>query len=378
MNDAALVLPNQTWTRLGDKVLGPMGSKRRLRVGRSMLAGMVYLLILMLRWGGVAAGVVPVHAAAITAVFDLAGVAVFYVLLRTGWSERLRDPSMTLPQIFYALASVVLAYALIEVSRGAALLLLCQILAFGMYRLTPLQILMSGLTAVCMLVATLAFMSYNQASDFDVRQESLNIVLSAVILPVLGFIGKQVSELRRRQIKQGKELAAALDQLQELATRDTLTSLINRRHMLDVLTEERKRFVRTGRPFCVAILDLDHFKRVNDSWGHQAGDCVLAGFAKSGLDVLRKSDVLCRWGGEEFLLLMPETTRDEAVIALGRIREHLNVHDWSNTLPGEQRVTFSSGVAQYALGEPLEAVLERADRALYAAKAGGRNLTVAA
>jgi diguanylate cyclase (GGDEF)-like protein len=148
--------------------------------------------------------------------------------------------------------------------------------------------------------------------------------------------------------------------------------------MVDVLTDERKRFVRTGRAFCVATLDLDHFKRVNDSWGHQAGDAVLAGFAAVSLDVLRKCDVLARWGGEEFLLLMPETTRNEALVALERIRHGLDAYDWGSALPAGQRVTFSAGVTQYGLGEPLEAALERSDRALYAAKNAGRNRTVPA
>ena len=352
--------------------------QQRLRIRRWMLSALVYLGVLLARWVGVAFGVVQPEAAAVLTLYDLIGVGVFYACLRSGYSQRLRDPSMTLSQILFALSSVTVAYALIEATRGAALQLLCLILVFGMFRLSPAQILACGLLACGMLGTTLLVMWQVHPQHFDSRREVLNFALAAVLMPTLAFVAQQVSVLRRRQIKQGRELAEVLEQLQDLATHDALTGLINRRHMLDALTEELKRQSRTGHAFCLAMLDIDHFKRINDGWGHQAGDAVLAGFARDATSTLRKSDQLARWGGEEFLLLMPETRIDEAEIGLSRIREKLKAHDWQGVLtPGEQ-VTISFGAAEFVPGEPLERTLARADEALYCAKTAGRDRVVCA
>ncbi|TAL25873.1 MAG: GGDEF domain-containing protein [Aquabacterium sp.] len=362
----------------GSDLLFGRDVQQRLRIRRWMLSALVYLGVALARWVGVAFGVVKPEAAAVLTLYDLIGVAAFYGCLRTGYSEGLRDPSMTLSQILFALSSVTVSYALIEATRGAALQLLCLILVFGMFRLSPAQILACGLLACGMLGTTVVVMWQVHPEHFDLRREVLNFALAAVLMPTLAFVAQQVSVLRRRQIKQGRELAQVLEQLQDLATHDALTGLINRRHMLDALTEELKRQGRTGHVFCLAMLDIDHFKRINDGWGHQAGDTVLSGFAADATSTLRKSDQLARWGGEEFLLLMPETRLAEAEIGLGRIRERFNAHDWQGTLTPGERVTVSMGVAEFVPGEPLERTLARADEALYCAKTSGRDRIVCA
>ena len=171
------------------------------------------------------------------------------------------------------------------------------------------------------------------------------------------------------------ELSGALERIQELATRDELTKLYNRRHMHEIINQHQKRLERSGHHrFCLGIIDLDYFKRVNDTHGHSGGDEVLCRFSQVALEVLRQTDVLARWGGEEFLVLLIDATPEQALRGMERLRERLAGTEVLTAHPG-WRVTFSAGVASFHAGETLEACLERADQALYRAKQAGRDRT---
>jgi diguanylate cyclase (GGDEF)-like protein len=164
-----------------------------------------------------------------------------------------------------------------------------------------------------------------------------------------------------------------LGQIRHLAANDDLTGLLNRRAMNDLLDHECRRSERTGTPFSIALLDIDHFKKINDSYGHTAGDAALRRFAETIRKSLRAADSLARWGGEEFLLLLPDTdSRQTAELCQKRIVERIAALKITN-----EEVTFgltvSVGVSQHHIGEAHALTLERADRALYAAKEAGRN-----
>ena len=151
-----------------------------------------------------------------------------------------------------------------------------------------------------------------------------------------------------------------------------MTGLANRRHVQDLLAEEVKRHRRLGQPLCVALLDLDHFKRINDLHGHQAGDDALRHFARTAREALREIDVLARWGGEEFLLMMPSTTPEQALTGLERLRQRLAQHPHPPSLPGLV-ITCSAGVALHQVPATIEQTIDWADKALYRAKAEGRD-----
>ena len=163
--------------------------------------------------------------------------------------------------------------------------------------------------------------------------------------------------------------------LERLATTDGLTGLFNRLHFMGLAADEMARAARYGRPITVGIADLDHFKQVNDSLGHAAGDHVLQTFARLLGDTLRQTDRVCRYGGEEFAFVFPETTPEEARQLGERLRARLL--ESPPTLPDGHRlaVTFSLGLAD-ASGCGLEDSLARADLGLYEAKRAGRNRTV--
>jgi diguanylate cyclase (GGDEF)-like protein len=201
-------------------------------------------------------------------------------------------------------------------------------------------------------------------------------VLAATVLGAISQLAMLLSNMRRRLTMQKTELQRALTHIQEMATHDDLTGLANRRHMLDLLNQHALRHARGGPSFYVAMTDLDHFKNINDSHGHAVGDEALRAFARQAQAQLRNTDVIGRWGGEEFLLLMPETPPGDPNVGLERLRASLEDFPVSEQVPA-LRVRFSAGLSRFRDGEAVGDTIERADRAVYAAKAAGRNRTVA-
>ncbi len=165
-------------------------------------------------------------------------------------------------------------------------------------------------------------------------------------------------------------LAEANARLEQLAMHDELTGFANRRRSLEALRDAVGLASRYGGELSVVVLDLDHFKRVNDSWGHAVGDAVLTGVADALRSRVRTTDTPGRLGGEEFVLVLPGTSPDDAVLLVRELQER--VRDLV-TLPDGAAVTFSAGVVGWAAGEVADDVLRRADRAMYRAKDAGRN-----
>jgi diguanylate cyclase (GGDEF)-like protein len=173
------------------------------------------------------------------------------------------------------------------------------------------------------------------------------------------------------------EQKRAQERLRELATVDALTGVYNRRYLEEIVGRELERAHRYRRPLTIAMLDADHFKRINDTRGHVVGDSVLRVMAERCGDGLRANDVIGRYGGEEFLVVFPETGLDEARAVAERLRVAI-AKDPIGTGADALRLTVSIGLATLGPGEDARGLLARADSALYAAKQGGRNRVTAA
>lgn len=173
------------------------------------------------------------------------------------------------------------------------------------------------------------------------------------------------------------KLEAELQQMSELVREDQLTGSLNRRGLDDICERELARADRRKSPLCIAMLDLDDFKRLNDTYGHTTGDEVLVHLVRVIKETLRAMDVIGRFGGEEFLIVLPDTPLEEAVQTVTRLQRELTkrifMHNNERLL-----ITFSAGVALRAEGESRQSLVERADTALYQAKRSGKNRVVAA
>ncbi|MFN3862116.1 MAG: GGDEF domain-containing protein [Roseateles sp.] len=303
---------------------------------------------------------------------SLGGVVLFYAAIRSGWSRRFADPSLTAAQITFAITSAALGYAQAGPLRGVVFPALTLILMFGMFQLRARSAY--GLTAYALawFGGVMTVMALRRPELYPPAVEVGHFLILSCMLPAVAMLTARLSRIRRRLAQQREELARALVQLQAIATRDELTGLPNRRQMQALMEQEQQRTLRHGHGFCIAQLDLDHFKRINDAHGHAAGDAVLRAFAQTGQAALRATDVLARWGGEEFLVLLPDTAMPPAVSGVERLREHtaaMRVDFGGATIT----VTVSGGLTAYRPGETLEQTLERADGLLYQAKNAGRN-----
>jgi diguanylate cyclase (GGDEF)-like protein len=173
-----------------------------------------------------------------------------------------------------------------------------------------------------------------------------------------------------------RELHRALEREQVMARTDDLTGVNNRRHFLDLATREFAVAQRYQHPLSVLLIDVDHFKQVNDTFGHQVGDAILKRVAQIAREYLRDADVLARYGGEEFIVSLPNTDAHGAFIAAEHIRRAI-AERGMQTGNEPVRVTISAGVAEISGKEDtLDRLIQRADQALYTAKTAGRNRTV--
>jgi len=192
-------------------------------------------------------------------------------------------------------------------------------------------------------------------------------------------LDRQQQELavkEREILEKNRLLADANKTLLEMASRDQLTGLLNRRKGWDYMFYEEEKCQRSKKPIGAALLDLDKFKSVNDNFGHETGDKVLKAASEALAGALRASDILIRWGGEEFLAVFPDT--DEAGTALAAEKIRAAVEDYPWELPEGRRITVSVGTSVKHADETWDKVIDEADKALYGAKSQGRNRVLAA
>jgi diguanylate cyclase (GGDEF)-like protein len=366
--------PGGKRSALGQRLLGP-DPHTRIRVamtGASALISALYtVLVLLLAWVGFARVDLTVVWAATTLLLN-AGVL---TSIRAGWTRQLADPALTQLQIRYAIVSTMVGYVLLGEARGISPAILSPVMMFGIFGLSARQMKANFVFALLCLAVGMGLVAWTEGARYRPLLELAYGVMFVLVLAGSTFVGLRIQHVRQRLQRQKYALGAALERINHLAAHDDLTGLLNRRRMSEVVQAERERCVRSRRPLVLALLDLDFFKLVNDRYGHAAGDAVLCAFAGRVLDNLRSTDVLARWGGEEFLLLLPETSLDGALVLLERVRREV-AELCVETANGEIRLTVSIGVAAGRVQETMEQVLEHADEALYQAKAQGRDRVV--
>jgi len=205
--------------------------------------------------------------------------------------------------------------------------------------------------------------------------------ISEVVLHAKMRAMRRLVEMQRALVEVTQELNVANKELQRLSTTDGLTGIANRRFFDELVPREWRRCARMKQPMALVMIDVDHFKKYNDTYGHQAGDeCLKAVAAQVGRATPRASDLAARYGGEEFVMILGETTMDGARWVANNIRQHVSDLNMPHSASPSQHVTISCGVASTIPREdqPLETLLKAADEALYMAKMQGRNTVACA
>lgn len=315
---------------------------------------------------------VPLGAASLGGLF--CGVAALAIW--RGWNLRFEDPSLTLPQMAAGLTAQVVFLAWAPEVGFFFLLALFNTLSVGALQLTFRQFI--GLSSFCILTCGMAIFIAGNRLAFPVAtllEQGLVWLSFAVVLFRYIYVHAHVSRLRETLHQRNKQLASSNERIALMAGVDELTKVYNRRHMTSLLLDEKKRMERDGPGFCIAMLDVDNFKNVNDTFGHLKGDEVLKVFAETVQAHLRSTDKLSRYGGEEFLVLLTGTTHDFAPMVAERLRAAVADKNWRMIAPG-LNLTTSIGYTAFCKGESIEQLIGRADVALYAAKHAGRNRAV--
>ena len=350
---------------------------------RFAMAFGLYLLWTTLVWLGVSVGKIEIAHEAHSIL--LAGVAatnaLFLVLARAARTHQPPPSAMVAVQCLIGLVWITGFSAL---RNGGAEF------SLGMYLTAVLFALFQVGQQTFMRLMLLAALGYAGAilvrmpwllgtADFSV--EALNLIVFFGIASWLLFFSHHLHALRQQLHDRNAELQGMVQKVSRVAERDHLTKSFNRHYIMETLGREKGRADRSNNPVSVCILDLDHFKSVNDEHGHLVGDRILKGLAKRvraelrTMDAINRSDYrrsFGRFGGEEFIIILPGTGVRGAARCAERIRQAIAARPFDETY----RVTISAGVAEYRRGETVPEWLARADEALYRAKAEGRNRVV--
>ncbi|MCK1581704.1 GGDEF domain-containing protein [Bradyrhizobium sp. 168] len=380
MSTAATSFPERNAAEAADLALttaaaAPEVLARRIRQRRQMYVGQVasYSLgasvLLLYAYDGVISMGVP-------SLFWLGGlltIGTYTVRSEAGFGDRFEDHYLTVFQIS-AHMSLQLLFLLAVPTVGVAFLaVLFLIFAFGTLRMTSSQAMLTWGLATCGLA--LVFLASDLPIGLPVTtqlQRAASMLCFVLVIGQCAFLGLFGATLRKILYRRSIELKAAYQRIEELAELDELTGSYNRRCIMRLLDAEIEKSRQTSTPCAIALIDLDWFKRINDAHGHPVGDEVLRTFAITIFANIRPADCFGRYGGEEFLLLLPGTDGDAASRTLDRLRGIVADLDWSAFSPG-MRVTISAGVVTLRDNDTADTFLVRADSALYSAKAQGRN-----
>jgi diguanylate cyclase (GGDEF)-like protein len=322
------------------------------------------------------AGTIPL---VIPSAFFVSGVTligIFVVLSETHVSDRFDDHFLTVYQVA-SHVMVQLGFLLAAPQIGYAFLnVLFLIFAVASLRMTSFQAAIAWTLTTAGVAPIFLVTGIPIGMPIETPTERFAAALCFILtIGQCAFVGLYGESLRKKLYRNSLKLKDAYRRIEELAELDELTGSYNRRCIMRMLDEEIARARRLKTPCSIALIDLDWFKRINDTHGHPTGDEVLRTFAITMFANIRSIDKFGRYGGEEFLLVLPDTPSGDATRSLDRLREILADLDWSAFSPG-MRVTISAGVTAFRLDETPDTFLARADGALYAAKARGRNRIV--
>ena len=310
-------------------------------------------------------------------IFFWLGVFVFTIIIRSGLNKKYPDPSLTVPQMLWGTCFVLAITYLLNEWRGLMLMAYFGILSFGYFKLKFSEFLSVALFAVLGYAFIIMYIYAYESERIIINLELAQLLAFTCTISVMLYTGSAIHSLRERTKKQYIALQEALEINQKLATTDDLTGLYNRRFFMEQLSQQKALSERDDSDFILCFCDLDHFKQINDTFGHYTGDIVLKNFSRIVKSSIREIDYAARFGGEEFVCLLVNTDIENAIKVAERIRLSLASYNFSDIAPSLHS-TVSIGVANFKQFKTIQETLMSADNRMYLAKEAGRNKVVSA
>jgi diguanylate cyclase (GGDEF)-like protein len=323
-------------------------------------------------------GVTTVATGVVYLAIRLAVVGIAAYLSEIQVNDRFKDPYLTVPLSIVSIIVQIGAIYLVPQIGFYFISIIFVVLGFAALRMSARQTGIVWSTAT--LGLALLFLMTDKPIGIPVATATERALALACFVSALGrcaSAGLYGSSMRELLYRRSNDLAAANARIEELAQLDELTGALNRRYIMKCLNDEIAKAQRNATTCCIAIIDLDHFKKINDHFGHPVGDEVLRAFAISVFANIRTIDRFGRQGGEEFLLILPDTDIDLAIQTLDRLRGLITELNWS-AIAQDLTLTISAGISAIRHNDTPEDILARADLALYRAKDTGRDRVVAA
>ncbi len=347
--------------------------EQAVRLRRFLLASSAYAICLPLVWLAYEFNLIAWGPAWVLTALMVAVNLGLYVVFRTGLNRRFSDPSLTWLQVFIGNAVVMYAVYSFDQGRAVVLNLSLVVLTFGIFRFTTREFVKTALQILAGYAAVINLLMYFKPQTVNVYHEWFQWAGLAAVLPLFAVIGGRFSLLRERLRTSNEELRSALGSVRQMATHDHLTGLPNRVLFNEELQRALARAERHARPVALFFMDVDRFKNINDTLGHQFGDRVLQEAAKRLITCVREGDIVARLGGDEFVLLVEEI--GDAAVLTEIARKLLAALSELGKIDGQElNVTLSIGICTYpADGRDSKTLLAGADIAMYRAKERGRN-----
>ncbi len=300
---------------------------------------------------------------------------IFTAILRTGLNKKFTDPSLTVAQILVATLFILTITYLLDEWRALMLMAYFAVLSFGYFKLRFREFLSIALFAILGYILIILYIFIYEPHRIEIELELLQLLVFSSTVSVMLYTGSAIHQLRERSKKQHIELEEVLELNKTLAITDELTGLYNRRYFMEQLVQQKALSERDDSDFILCFCDLDHFKQINDAFGHHTGDIVLKTFADLLKMSIREVDYAARFGGEEFVCLLVNTDIKSALKVTERIRESLAKYNFNDIAPS-LRATVSIGISNFKQFNTIQETLMSADNRMYHAKQHGRNKVV--
>jgi diguanylate cyclase len=295
-------------------------------------------------------------------------ITLFYTTFKFGLNKNCRDPQLTAPLISAAVLTMLLVAYLDRATQASLGPFMLIAFLFGVFHLRTSTLLKLATTWVTMYLLMILLRGGQQGYPPTFRHDLMQWFVLAVTLAGVIVLGNQVRCLRKIL----ETTRYQLEHYEEKSIRDELTGTYNRRQLGIELAQAKLKASTLSVPFCICLIDIDHFKSINDKNGHLAGDLILQKFVSIAQESLRSTDVFGRYGGDEFMHILPDTELKGAVMHAERLRIYSNFLDLQSILQ-QKNISLSIGVVQYRPQEEIADLIARADAALYQAKKNGRN-----